>query len=121
MRQKGIAGLVVVALVAALTSAAPPKSDSPKSAKADSTDFTGKIVAVTAKDPVKGAYLDGVHVERLGDRAFLVGRYVKRSDDDALPEMIYWLPVDDLLALTVFNSREDALKAYETKERSEKK
>jgi hypothetical protein len=121
MLRKGLAGLAAIAIVVALTSAAPPKGDGPESPKVEETDFTGKIVAVGVKDPIKGAYLEGVQVKRLGGRAFLVGRYAARPGDHDYPEMTYWFPVDEVLVLTVYNSLEDARKAYEAKEQAGKK
>lgn len=121
MRGKGFAGLIALAVIAALTSAAPPKGNAPRSPTVEQTDFTGKVVAVSVKDPIKGAYLEGVQVKRLGGRAFLVGRYAARTQPAPFPEMTYWFPVDEVLVLTVFNNLEDARKAFEAKEQAEKK
>jgi hypothetical protein len=122
MLRKGLAGLAAIAFVVALASAGPPKGDAPESRKVEEPDFTGKVVAVSVKDPtIKGTYLEGVQVKRLGGRAFLVGQYAGRKGDMNLPEMTYWLPVDDVLVLTVYNNLEDAQKAYEAREQAEKK
>src|SRR3974377_2214990 len=111
MYRKGLAGLVAIALVAALTSAA-LKADPPKSPKGEETDFAGKVVAVRVKDPaVQGAVIESVQVKRLAGRAFLVGRYKKLLTDElAHPDVTYWFPIDEVVSISVFNSVEDARK-----------
>jgi hypothetical protein len=110
-----------IALVALVIGAAGLSGGgTPQPAPADEPDFKGKVVAVTAKEPVKGTYLENVRVRRLGGRAFLVGSYAKQADAEKVPEMTYWIPVEDILAITEFNSLEDARKAYTLQKEADK-
>ena len=75
-------------------------------------DFAGKVLVVTVKEPAQGAVLQKARVQRLGGRAFIVGEYVKRADDDPNPAEVMWFPVDDILLIREFKSVEEVRKMY---------
>jgi hypothetical protein len=117
LRKAGIATIVAVTLLLFVSAFTATKAGPPK--KDEGTDLNGKIVYAVSKGTDKGGHmLKDVHVKQLGDRAFLVGKYCYYEGDDKTPEMVYWLPVDELKHLTVFNSREDAKVAADRSEKT---
>jgi hypothetical protein len=107
MRRKSVVagGIAVAALVLIATAIT---SGSAVPAAKEDADFDGKIVWVLNHDG-KGCYLERVCTKRLGDRAFLVGTRVKNhASDPDLPEVTLYMPVNDLKALSVFNTIDDA-------------
>jgi hypothetical protein len=110
MRRNTLIAAAVLVVLAAVTAAAPQRADEPKAGA--EPDFTGKVLVVSTKDPAHGAVLQKARVQKLGGRAFLVGEYVKRNDDDPWPEEIMWLALDDLQTIREFKSAEDVRKMY---------
>jgi hypothetical protein len=109
-----LAGAGIIAVSAgASPAAAPPEAG-------EEADFKGKIVALTHKDPTKGAYLQNVQSKRFGGRAFLVGTYAMGEGKDDYPEMTYWFPIENIEGITVFNSLEDVKKANDLRRKKDK-
>ena len=112
MRRTTLIAVAVLVGLAALTPAAPQRGDDPKGGSGGEPDFTGKVLVVTLKDPAQGGVLQKARVQRLGGRAFLVGEYVKRTDDDPNPAEVMWFPVDDVLLIREFKTVEEVRKMY---------
>jgi hypothetical protein len=110
MYRKTLVVSLMVGVVAALSWAAPQRGHGPKAALSEEADFCGKVLAVSVKGPCQGAVLQNARVKRLGERAFLVGETVKRSDDDEFPEATFWFPVEDVQMIRAFKSVEDVKK-----------
>jgi hypothetical protein len=104
--------------IMAVSAGASPAPAQPEAG--DEADFKGKVVALTFKAPTKGAYLQNVQLKRLAGRAFLMGIYVKQADTDDYPEMAYWFPIENIEAITVFNSMEDVRKANALRQKKDK-
>jgi hypothetical protein len=103
--------VVVLAAMVALGSAVQQGGASPKPPASEEAVFTGKVLAVTVKEPANGAVMQKARIKRLGGRAFLVGESVKRSDNDEYPETTFWFPVEDVLLIREFKNSEDLKKA----------
>ena len=104
--------------IMAVSAGASPAPAQPEAG--DEADFKGKVVALTCKDPIKGAYLQNVQSKRLAGRTFLGGKSAKQKDADDMPEITYWFPIENVEMVTVFNSLEDARKAYASQEKKDK-
>jgi hypothetical protein len=86
----------------------------------DEANFKDKVVALSCKDPIKGAYLQNVQCKKLAGRTFLVGKSAKKKDTDDMPEITYWFPIESVEMITVFNTIEDAWKAYDSQKKKDK-
>jgi len=79
----------------------------------DESPFADRVVAVWARDPAQGGVLEGVHIQHLGARAFLVG---KLADEGRGPDpragATFWFAVDDVLMLTVYPDVQSARAAF---------
>jgi hypothetical protein len=85
----------------------------------DAELFGGQCVSVWSKDPAKGGVLENAHISHLGDRAFIVGRIAKRSQDDKDPRvgLTYWFPVDEVLMITEFPDLDAIRRYYDERDR----
>lgn len=101
----------IVALVAiALASVAYSDGDKLPTAEAD---FDGKIVVVGTENERCSAYLRNTRVQVLAGRKFLVGDFVNAPEGPNYPEIGYWIPLDRIEIVCVYNSAEDARAVYE--------
>lgn len=101
-----VAGAGILAMASAPASAAAVE-------ESDDSEFKGKIVGLTLKDPSKSAYLQNARVKVLGERPYLVGSHAKRSDAADFPNLTYWFAVDSIDVITVFNSLEEMKKVFD--------
>jgi hypothetical protein len=76
-------------------------------------DFGGRVVSVWCKPPGGGGVLENASLERLDQRAFIVGRL---ADDgkgsDPRIGATFWFPVDEIIMLTVYADLRTAQAAY---------
>jgi hypothetical protein len=83
----------------------------------EESPFAGRVVSVWLRDPAQGGVLEGVRIRQLGARTFLVGQM---ADDGKSPDpragATFWLPVDDVLMLTVYPDVQAARAAYAARE-----
>lgn len=77
----------------------------------EAPDCKGKVLAIIAKDSVRGVWLQNTQVKRLGGRAFLTGAPARLTDTKPVSDAISWLPVEHVLAITEYKSLEDTRKA----------
>src|SRR4051812_9944031 len=112
MAGAAIAGVGVLAVA--------PQASATASANDEAADFKGKVVALTLPQPIGGAYLQNAQLKTLGGRVFFVGSYAKQDDATDYPEMVMWLPVDRVEGITVYNSLNDARKAYDIRKKADK-
>lgn len=101
-------GIVALAAIA-LAPVAFSRGDKTPVAEAD---FDGKIVAVATENEKCGAYLCNTRIQMLAGQKFLVGDYVKHPEAPDYPEIGYWIPLDRIEVVCVYNSVEDAKAAY---------
>ena len=84
----------------------------------DDAQFYGQAVSIWSKEPARGAMLENVRVERLGERTFLVGQVPDDGKErDPRAGATFWFPVDDVLMLTVYPNVEAARAAYAAREK----
>jgi hypothetical protein len=109
-----IAVLVVLAVPLALVLSLSLRADPPRAAAADDP-FAGKILTLGSRStPNFGATLEEVHVKRIGDQVFLVGKGV--SPDDTKGWYVgrtVWVPVSELTHIYEFQDRADLIKTNE--------
>jgi hypothetical protein len=76
-------------------------------------DFSGRAVLVWCKGPAGSGVLEDVSVQRLDQRAFLVGRLadIGKGGDPRIGAT-FWFPVDEVISLTVFADVRTAQAAY---------
>src|SRR4051794_19720631 len=99
MTKTALAATVVVALGIALVSAGQEKQNPPKVPAAGAAEFGGKVLYIELKNPNKANILQKARVQHLGGRAFLVGEYAPRADDEERRFEVYWYPVEDITML----------------------
>jgi hypothetical protein len=102
--------LIALALFALVRigSSAAGQGEPKKPPVAPDGDFRGKVLMIFSRIPQQGGVLENVQLKPLGMRFFLAG---KPGGGDAKAPTI-WLAVDDITMISVFNSLEDAKKAY---------
>jgi hypothetical protein len=108
MNLRRVAMLLIVAIPLALVFRLSLRADPPQTAAVEEP-FAGKIVKVGERsNPNFGATLEEVHIRRLGDQMFLVGKGVSVQDAKGWYEgRIVWVPVNDLSYMYEFLDRAD--------------
>jgi hypothetical protein len=76
--------------------------------------FEGRVLLIVAKEPAKGAVLENVRVQQLGERAFLVGQLADYGKENPDPRtgMTFWFAVDDVCMLTEYTDLQTARVAH---------
>jgi hypothetical protein len=74
--------------------------------------FSSSLVAIWAKDPAQGAMLEGVRIQSLGGRHFIVGEVPDDGSNDTRTGLTYWFAVDDVLMITEFRDMKQARAYY---------
>jgi hypothetical protein len=66
----------------------------------------GPVVQVMAKEPARGAMLEDVAIRQLGDRYFITGRLVGRTEDDTDERvgLTFWFALEEVVMLTEYPS-----------------
>jgi hypothetical protein len=106
-RSLAVAAVVMLVFViggSSLSSGADP------AAKTNEPDFSGKVIYVETSDKSQPMYMEGVKVRTLGGRVFLVGTYGKHASFGDIPDVVYWIPVDQARVLMEFKNMDDAFK-----------
>ena len=111
MYKSGLAAAVVLVAALAVGSAGQDKQNPPKAPAVADADFTGKVLYVLLKEARQETILQKPRIQRLGGRAFLVGQYAPRTDDDEPRDEIYWHPIDDIVMLIEYKNLAAARKA----------
>jgi hypothetical protein len=111
MNRRRIVLLVIVAIPLALMFRLSLRADPPRTPAVEEP-FAGKIVKVGERsNPNVGATLEEVHIRRLGDQTFLVGKGVSVQDSKGWYEgRIVWVPVNDLSYIYEFVDRAELSK-----------
>ena len=80
----------------------------PETAQADDP-FAGKILVVNERsNPNFGATLEEVHLRRIGDQQFLVGKgFASEEGKGWYNDRVVWVPLSDVSQLTEFQDRGD--------------
>ena len=81
----------------------------PETAQADDP-FAGKILVVNERsNPNFGATLEEVHLRRLGDQQFLVGKgFASEEGKGWYNDRVVWVPLSDVSQLTEFQDRRES-------------
>ena len=111
MFRNALAAAAVVIVGIVLVAVGQEKQAAPKAPAGADPDFSGKVVYVLLKDPNKATMLQKARVQHLGSRAFLVGQYAPRTDDEERRDEIYWHPVEDIVMLVEYKNLAVARKA----------
>jgi hypothetical protein len=119
MTRRSIAVLVVVAIPLALVFSLSLRADPPETAPADDP-FAGKILVVNERsNPNFGATLEEVHLRRIGDQQFLVGKgFASEEGKGWYNDRVVWVPLSDVSQLTEFQDRGDLMKARDNRRTS---
>lgn len=104
--------VAILGLAAVAITVAAPIHDGGTKPESGDPDFTGKVLVIWAKEPVKGGVIKNARVRKIGTRVFLVGESTKQFDGQELPESVYWYPVDGLQLINEYKNLEDARKMY---------
>lgn len=86
---------------------------------ASEIDFSGRAVAVWAKEPANGGMLVNGRVVQVAGRGFIAGELADNGTyQDSRIGATLWFPLDDVLVLTVFPDLAVARAAYEARRQS---
>ena len=118
MTRRHISLLVIVAIPLTLVYCLSLRADPPRAPAEDI--FSGKILALSERmNPNFSPPLEEVHVTRIGDQTFLVGKGV----DDAkgwANGRTFWVPLAEVSQIVEFSDRADLNKATESRNSSSK-
>jgi hypothetical protein len=119
MTRRSIAVLVVVTIPLALVFSLSLRADPPDAAQADDP-FNGKILVVNERsNPSFGATLEEVHLRRLGDQQFLVGKgFASEEGKGWYNDRVVWVPLSDVSQITEFQDKGDLIKARDNRRTS---
>jgi hypothetical protein len=114
MNRRRIAMLVIVAIPLALVFRLSLRADPPQTAAANDL-FAGKILLVGERANTNiGATLEEVHVKRIGDQTFLVGKGISVDDAKGWYEgRTVWVPLNDVSHIYEFQDRAEVIKVRE--------
>jgi hypothetical protein len=117
MTRSSLAVLAFVAVPLALVCGVSLRADPPQNAGQGDSPFTGKIVVVNQRsNSTLGATLEDVHVRRIGDQTFLVGKGFAADEGKGwYNDRMIWVPVNDVSQVTEFEDRSDLLKARDSR------
>lgn len=108
MKQIGILSAFVVAFsIAALSFANSPQKEAEQERDPGNV-FAGKAIIITPTVGVAGTPREGIRIELLADRKFLV--YSVNDDDTAYD---YWMAADQISRLRVFPDMKEATAFYD--------
>ncbi len=120
MIQRRIATLVIVAIPLALVFCLSLRADPPQSGVQGDDPFAGKILVLNGRsNPNYEATLEEVHVKRVADQLFLVGKGFAPHDGKGWYNgRTIWVPLNDLSHITEFEDRSDLIKARDNRRSS---
>jgi|SRR5580704_11018654 hypothetical protein len=120
MVRRRIATLVIVAIPLALVFCLSLRADPPQSAVPADDPFAGKILVLSGRsNTTYEATLEEVHLKRVGDQMFLVGKGFAADDGKGWYNgRTIWVPLNDLSHITEFDDRSDLIKARDNRRSS---
>jgi hypothetical protein len=114
MSRRYITLLVIVAIPITLVYCLSLRADPPRNASEDL--FSGKILMVTQRTtPNSSAVLEEVHVTRIGDQTFLVGKGVDEDKGSWYNGRTIWIPLPEVNQILEFTDRGDLSKANDAR------
>jgi hypothetical protein len=120
MTRRHISLLVIVAVPLTLVYCLSLRADPPRNASPAEDIFSGKIQSLSERtNPNFSPPLEEVHVTRVGDQTFLVGKGV----DDAkgwANGRTFWVPLAEVSQIVEFTDRADLIKAVESRNSANK-
>ncbi len=116
MTRRSISLLVIVAIPLALVFSLSLRADPPEASQADDP-FAGKILVLNERsNPSFGATLEEVHLKRIGDQTFLVGKgFASDEGKGWYNGRVVWVPLSDISQITEFQDRGDLIKARDNR------
>jgi hypothetical protein len=120
MTRSSLAVLAFVAVPLALVCSLSLRADPPQTAGQSDSPFTGKIVVVTQRSNSSvGATLEDVHLRRIGDQTFIVGKGFAADEGKGwYNDRTVWVSLGDVSQVTEFEDRSDLLKARDNRRTS---
>ena len=120
MFRRRIGTLVIVAIPLALVFCLSLRADPPQNSVAADDPFTGKILVLNGRSNTNyEATLEEVHLKRVGDQMFLVGKGFAADDGKGWYNgRTIWVPLNDLSHITEFEDRSDLIKARDNRRTS---
>jgi hypothetical protein len=120
MTRRHISLLVIVAIPLTLVYCLSLRADPPRNAAPAEDIFSGKILALSERmNPNFSPPLEEVHVTRIGDQTFLVGKGVDDTKGWANGRT-FWVPLAEVSQIVEFTDRADLTKAMESRNSSSK-
>src|ERR1700733_11315199 len=118
MIRRRIAVLVIVAIPLALVFCLSLRADPPQTAGQAGDPFSGKVLVLSGRSNANfEATLEEVHIRRLGDQTFMVGKGVDEGKGWYNGRPI-WVAVNDVSRITEFEDRSDFIKAKDNRRSS---
>jgi len=120
MIRRRFAVLVIVAIPLALVFCVSLRADPPQTAAQADDPLAGKIVVLNQRsNATSEATLEEVHIKRMGDQVFLVGKGFAADDGKGWYNgRTIWIPLNDVSHITEFEDRGDLIKARENRRSS---
>jgi hypothetical protein len=117
MTRRSLAVLAFVAVPLALVCSLSLRADPPQNVGQGDSPFTGKIVVLTQRsNSTLGATLEDVHIRRIGDQTFVVGKgFASEEGKGWYNDRTVWVPLNDISQVTEFEDRGDLLKARDNR------
>ncbi|HET6323189.1 MAG TPA: hypothetical protein VFG04_00710 [Planctomycetaceae bacterium] len=113
MTRSRFAMLAVVAIPLALVFCLTLRADPPQLATPLDDPFAGKILVLDQRsNPTYGATLEEVHLKRVGEQTFLVGKgFAADAGKGWYNGRTVWIALNDVSRITEFEDRSDLSKA----------
>jgi hypothetical protein len=120
MVRRRMATFVIVAIPLALVFCLSLRADPPQNVGAADDPFAGKILVLNGRSNTNyEATLEEVHLKRVGDQMFLVGKGFAADDGKGWYNgRTIWVPLNDLSHITEFEDRSDLIKARDNRRSS---
>ncbi len=117
MTRRSLTLLIIVAVPLALVFSFTLRADPPRAAGQTEDLFSGKILVLNERSNAAfGATLEEVHVTRLGDQTFLVGKGFDADEGKGWYNgRTVWVPLNEVSQIVEFQDRGDLIKASENR------
>jgi hypothetical protein len=114
MTRARVAVLLLVVACVTLVCSLSLRADPPKYNKGTDDLFSGKILMITQRATSYGATLEDVHVTRVGDQTFLVGKGIDESKGWYNGRTVF-VSLAEVTQIAEFDDRADLIKTQDSR------